>query len=349
MILFLHIPGFYASVEQSDHPELRGKRTLVGGDPRKRGLVTSASAEARAAGVREGMPMADALGLCPGAEVRPTRLRRYREVATAVRTLCWGRTDRVEPAGLEGVYLEVPDGSDPLALAAELCLRVRSEQGLPAVAGLGPTRFVAYAAARHCGEEAIRMVDPETARSFLADLPLSELWGLGPASAARLAEHGLQRIGDLQRRSPEELETIVGRQASTFHRLAMARDDDRIRVQPRSKSISQEETLREPTGDLATLRERLSDLAARVGAVLEREGRGARTVTLGVRFLDDQELTRGQTETQMLVSQPEILEAALALLGRAHAGGRLIRRLRLQVSNLSPRGPTGAPRQLSLF
>ena len=349
MILFLFIPSLYASVEQRDHPELRGRPVLVGGDPRKRGTVTSVSSEALTSGASEGMRMADALERCPSATVRPTRLPRYRDVAAALRALCWGQTDRVEPAGLDGVYLEVPPGGEALPLAAELCVRVRAEQGLPAVAGVGPTRFVAHTAARHCGEGGIRIVAPDEVRPFLAELPVTEIWGLGPASAARLGKEGIHRIGDLQERSQEELEVLVGRLAPTFRRLACGQDEERIRPRPRPKSVSQEETLAGPTADLGTLGDRISGLCSRIAGVLEREGRAARTVTLGLGFVDEQQVTRSQTEARAVSTSAEIREAALALLGRARPGARMVRRLRLQVTNLGPRESAGPPRQLSLF
>jgi DNA polymerase-4 len=349
MILFLFVPGFYASVEQSDHPELRGRPVLIGGDPRKRGTVNSVSVEAATTGVVEGMRMAEALELCPEAQVRPTRLRRYREVATAVRALARAQTDRVEPDGLGAVYLEIPQESVPLTLGAELCVRVRGELGLPAVAGVGPTRFVAYVAARHSGPGGIRVVNADEVHAFLAQLPLTEIWGLGPASASRLAEHGCHCVGDLQRRSNEELEQIVGRPAGAFLRLALGQDEEHIRARPRPKSVSQEETLAEPTADLTTLGDRLSELSRRIALVLERESRAARTVSLGLGFVDDRQVTRSQTDERPLSNPTELRDAAYALLGRTRPGPRLVRRIRLQVTNLCPREQPGQPRQLPLF
>ena len=349
MILFVFVPGFYASVEQADHPELRGRPVLVGGDPRKRGTVTSASQEARASGVVEGEPMSDALDRCPDAEARLTRLRRYREVATAVRAVVHSRSERIEPDGLTGVYLEVPMGIDAVSLAAELCVRVRGEVGIPAVAGGGPTRFVANMAAQHCGPGGIRIVEAEDVRRFLGELPLTAIWGLGPASAERLERNGIRSIGDLQTRPLEELEAAVGRMAGGFHRLALGRDEDRIRARPRPKSISQEETLASPTTDLGVLTERLIELAGRVAGVLEREGRAARTVSLGMAYVDDQQVTRSQTEERPVSTQAELRDVSYALLGRARPGSRAVRRLRLQVSNLCAREGARAPQQLRLL
>jgi DNA polymerase-4 len=349
MILFLFVPGFYASVEQADHPQLRGRPILVGGDPHKRGTVTSASVEAASKGVTEGMRMAEGLELCPEAQVRPTRLRRYREVASALRALAWSHTDRVEPDGLSAVYFEVPDEQPGLTVAAELCVRVRADLGLPVGAGIGPTRFVAYAAAQHCGPSGIRRVEREEAHAFLAGLPVTLIWGLGPATAERLAERGIRLIGELQALSLEELEGIVGRPAPSFQRLALGKDDDRIRARPRPKSISQEETLAEPTSDLGTLGERLGELSARIAQVLEREGRAARTVGVGLELIDEQQLTRSQTEGRPLATAAEIRDAVYALLGRARPGSHPVRRIRVQVTNLCPRGQAREPRQLSLF
>ena len=214
---------------------------------------------------------------------------------------------------------------------------------------MGPTRFVSHLAARHCGEGGIRLVEREEARAFLAELSVTEIWGLGPASAARLAEHGIERIGQLQERSLEELERIVGRIATTFRPLAFGEDEDRIRPRPRPKSVSQEQTLSEPTVDVGTLTDRISELAGRIAQVLQREGRAARTVTLGLEFVDTQQLTRTQTVERPLATHAEIRECAIALLGRARSESRLVRRLRLQVANLSRREPEGEPRQLDLF
>lgn len=349
MIIFLTVPGFYAAVEQADHPPLRGRPVIVGGDPRKRGSVTSASAEARLRGVTTGMRSDQALELCPDAALQPTRLRRYREVAGEIRALVRRMADRLEEDGLDSTYLEPPPRTEPVAFAAELCVRVQAETGIPAVAGLGPSRFIAYLAGQDPGPGGIHCVREEEALAFLAPFPTSSLWGLGPSTAEKLSAHGIHRVGDLQERSLAELEALVGRNAAPFQRLASGVEQSPLRPSPRAKSLSQEVTLAEPTGDLRLLGDRILELATRLEALLERERRVARTVSLSLRYVDDTGVTRSQTPREPIRAQGEIRDAALELLSRTHAGPRLVRRLRLQVANLSVGPRSEDPRQLRLF
>ena len=219
MIIFIHIPGFYAAIEQADSHELRGRPVVVGGDPSKRGSVTSASAEARSLGVEEGMDAREALALCPDAVFRRTRLKRYRTVAAEVRALVRDTTDRLEELGVDGTFLEGPSQVEPLPLAAELCVRIQAELGLSAVAGVGPSRFVAHLGARHPGPGGIRQVRSDEVLSFLGRFPLTEIWGLGPSTAKKLAASGFESIADLQTADPDKLEELAGRNAATFRAL----------------------------------------------------------------------------------------------------------------------------------
>jgi DNA polymerase-4 len=348
MILFVYVPDLYAAVEEADDPTLRARPLIVGGDPRKRGSVTSASAAAREQGVREGMRVGEALALCPEASVRPTRLRRYREVAAELRAILRTATERIEPQGLDGTYLELPATADDVSLAARICVQVRAELGIDAHAGIGPTRFVAEQAARRSGSSVHRVRETE-ALDFLSRLPATALWGLGPSTAQKLEQHGLHSIGDLQRLELAELEAIVGRNAQRF--LAHARAEDRapLRPQPLPKSFSQERTLDEPTRDLRVLGERIGELAFRLTHLLERERRLTRTLTLGLGFLDTEAVTRTQTFEEPIRTANELRDAALELLSRTQAGVRSVRRVRLQVSNLVRAGSTGDARQLRLF
>ena len=167
MIIFVHVPGFYAAVEQADHPADRGGPIIVGGDPHKGGTVTSSSPEAGEAGVHAGMELRAAQALCPEAELRPTRLRRYREVAAELRAILRTASDRIEPEGLDATYLELAALEDPVTLAARLCVQIQAEIGLRAVAGVGPTRFVAHLAGRNVGGQGIREVPPDQVLAFL--------------------------------------------------------------------------------------------------------------------------------------------------------------------------------------
>jgi DNA polymerase-4 len=349
MIIFLQVPGFYAAVEQADHPDLRGRPVIVGGDPRKRGTVTGVSAEARQFGVNEGSEVRASLERCPNAVYRATRLRRYREVSAELSAILRQTTDRVEPEGLASFYLECPERAEPLSLAAELCVRLQAELMMQAAAGIGPTRFVAHLAARHHAPRKIRQVLPGNVREFLAEFPVTEIWGLGPATAKRLTEHSVTRIADLQKLELSELEAMVGRNASAFLSLATGTDHEPLRPMRRPKSLSQEKTLPEPCRDLSTLGEVLAALAGQLETMLTREHRAARTVSLGIDYMDGDQSTRTQTVSEPLTRRVEIGEVAVQLLARTQAGVRHCRRLRLQVTNLCRADSEGAGRQLRLF
>ena len=349
MIVFLTIPSFYAAVEQVDSGGL-DRALIVGGDPRKGATVVSANAEARARGVREEMPVQEALELCPDALLRSTRLGRYREVAADLKVLLRDFSERIEAAGLDGAYFEPPLGQDALDVAAEVCVRIKAELGLLAVAGIGPTRFVAYLAAKHPTEEGLRQVTPDEVTEFVGALPVCELWGLGPATVEKLAQHGIALIRDLQKRELGELTAIVGRlQAIQFLELARGQDQARVRANPPAKSLSRERTLEEPSGDLRVLGSELGALAEALEAMLERERRAARTVSLGLTYADGERATRTETRDSPVLRQSEILELGLELLARTQIGLRSARKLSLKVSNLCRRDAVVDPRQLRLF
>ena len=349
VIVFLTIPSFYAAVEQVDSGEL-DRPLIVGGDPSKGATVMSANAEARARGVHEEMPVQEALELCPDALLRSTRVGRYREVAADLRVLLRDFSERIEAAGLDGAYFEPPPGLDALDVAAEVCVRIKAELGLLAVAGIGPTRFVAYLAAKHPTEAGLRQVTREDVNEFLGALPVSELWGLGPATAEKLAQHGITRILDLQKREPGELAAIVGRRnAIGFLELARGQDQSRVRANPPAKSLSRERTLEQPSGDLRALGEQLGELAEALEGMLERERRAARTVSLGLTYADGERATRTLTREAPVMRQSEILELGLELLSRTQVGLRSARKLSLKVSNLCRPDAAVDPRQLRLF
>ncbi len=349
MIIFIHIPGFYAAVEQADNHELRGRPVVVGGDPHKRGSVTGVSVEARKRGVVEGMEAREALERCPDGIFRRTRLKRYRAVAAETRALLRATTDRIEEFGVDGTFLEVPQQMEALPLAAELCVRVQAELALNSVAGIGPTRFIAYLGARHPGPGGIREISRDEALGFLGRFPLTEIWGLGPATAKKLAASGLETIGDLQQIPLEELAQLAGRNAATFRSLARGEDVAPLRPRPPARSLSRERTLSEATLDLRLLGDELLELSGQLEGMLTRERRAARTVTLGLSYVDGTQVTRTQTFDVAVDGQAEIGEAALQLLARTQAGARHVRRLRLQVSKLRAGGREGDAHQLRLF
>ena len=349
MIVFILVPGFYAAVEQADDPSLRGRPVIVGGDPAKRGRVTGLSREARARGVEEGMETRHALELCPDATLRRTRLKRYRELASELRELLRADSERLEELGLEGTFIELPPGADSLARTAALCVRLQAEFGVAAVAGIAPTRFAAVLAARHAGPGGIRRVEEADVEAFLAPFPVGEIWGLGPATVEKLAEHGVHSIAQLRALDPARLAQLSGTRATAFLEYARGADRGRLAAKPRTRTLSQEQTLHAPSIDLRALAEAIETLAVRLAGTLARERRGARTVTLVVSYLDGTRASRTETLDAPTSEARELSDAGLALLARTHAGARAIRRLRLAVGGLERTAPGSLGRQLRLF
>jgi DNA polymerase-4 len=290
-----------------------------------------------------------ALELCPDAVIRPTRLERYREVAAELRALLRAETDRIEELGLEGSFLELEASVDPVARAAELCVRVQAELGVAAVAGIGPTRFVAYLAARHAGPGGIRQVSESDVKSFLAPFPVTEIWGLGPATAEKLAARGVNTIATLAAVDLATLTGVVGRGAAAILEYAHGADREPLRPKPRARSLSQERTLDEPAVDLRSLGALLEVLAERLERALARERRAARSVTLSLGFVDGTNVTRSAALSEPATERSAFAEAAQALLARTHAGARAVRRVRLGLSGLVRAESPGDARQLRLF
>jgi DNA polymerase-4 len=228
-------------------------------------------------------------------------------------------------------------------------VRIQAELGLPAVAGIGRTRFASYLAAKHAGPGGILHVRDSDSLRFLSRFPVTELWGLGPATAARLARHGIELVGDLQVCQLDRLREIAGRDAARLLALARAEDADPLHPRPPARTLSQERTLSEPTLDAAALGEAVAELARRVEGALERERRVPRSVTLGADYAGGGATSRTMTADRILETPGAIAEVATRLLGRLLASDRPIRRLRLRVGRLARGNTRDDSRQLRLF
>jgi nucleotidyltransferase/DNA polymerase involved in DNA repair len=221
VLIYATVPGFYAEVERSRDPSLRGRPVIVGGDPRKRGLVQSASEDATAAGVAVGMPVLEALALCPHARVRKTDMRCYREATAQLRSCFRLATEKVEPAGLDAAYLDVAGGDDaPEAIASRLREAVAGELGLPLRLGIAPVRFLAKLAAEQSGDAGLLSVRPGEVRRFLDPLPVERLPGVGPRTRETLLALGAACVADLLKLGQGRLEEALGNHGRAIFALA---------------------------------------------------------------------------------------------------------------------------------
>ena len=334
-VLYAEVPHFYAELERAADPGLADRPVLVGGDPRKRGLVQSATADALAAGVEIGMPVLEALPLCGGV-ARRTNMRAYREASSRLRACFRSATERVEPAGLEAAYLDPADtalGSE--ALAGELQQRVRASLRLPLRVGIAPVKFVARLAAEEAGASGVRRVDVAEVREFLAPLPLRRLPGVGPNTVATLVGLGLETVGDLTGLAPARIEEALGNHGLAILAAARGQGESRVRAAPHPRSLSHEVTLEREEVDLGVLGGQLGGLAEHLEAALRREHLAARRVVLKLRYSDGETITRSRTLAHPVASARDLAPLATELLARTQAGARPTRLVGLGVARLA--------------
>src|SRR5438128_7956663 len=228
-ILHIDMDAFYASVEQRDRPALRGKPVAVGGQPDKRGVVAAASYEARAFGVRSAMSMAKAVRLCPSLMIVPPDFARYKAASTAVFSIFREVTPLVEPLSLDEAYLDVTENAwqEPLAtkVARRLKERIRTETGLTASAGVAPNKFLAKIASGWQKPDGLTVISPDRVEPFLQQLPVDALWGVGPVTAGKLRQHGIERLVDVRGADATVLREAVGSLADWLKQLAQGIDD----------------------------------------------------------------------------------------------------------------------------
>src|SRR5437763_15739549 len=213
-ILHIDMDAFYASVEQRDDPTLRGKPVVVGGQPDRRGVVAAASYEARAFGVHSAMSMARAVRLCPSLVIVPPDFARYKAASNAVFAIFREVTPLVEPLSLDEAYLDVTDNAwgEPLGMtvARRLKDRIRADTGLTASAGVAPNKCLAKIASGWKKPDGLTVIAPDRMESFLQQLPVDALWGVGPVTAKKLRAAGIEKLIDVRAADPDVLRTTVG-------------------------------------------------------------------------------------------------------------------------------------------
>ncbi len=338
-ILHVDMDAFYASVEVLDDPTLAGRPVLVGGSPRARGVVAAASYEARRFGVHSAMSMARALRLCPQAVVRPPRMARYAELSRSIRAILLEYTPLVEPLSIDEAFLDVTGSralhGEAVAIARRIQARIRDELGLGASIGVAPNKFLAKLASDLEKPRGFVVVPADSAREFIAPLPVSKLWGVGPATQRALEAMGLRTIGDVARTPLDVLERRFGSHARRLWDLAHGRDDRPVTPEREPRSMSAERTFAEDVADAAALREAVDALADSVARRLRRGGWRAGRVVLKARYADFTTVTRTQTLPEPACDTPTVRDAARELLERRlDRRGRALRLLGVGVGAL---------------
>jgi DNA polymerase-4 len=336
-ILHIDMDAFYASVEQRDRPELRGRPVAVGGRPESRGVVAAASYEARQYGVRSAIPMSRAIRLCPDLEVVRPDFSKYRAVSQQVFEIYRSVTPLVEPLSLDEAYLDVTENAwnEPFAMnvARRIKALIRERTSLTASAGVAPNKFLAKIASAWQKPDGLTVVAPERVEAFLQKLPVDALWGVGPVTAKRLRERGIERLTEVRTTDPAVLHDAVGSLAAWLLRLAAGLDDRPVEPNRPSKSSSSECTYAHDLTDLDRIREEIAGMARENAEWLQERGLTSRTVTIKVRYHDFTTVTR--SDTRPPTSDPDqIQERAVRLLDKTEAGRRPVRLLGAGVHNL---------------
>ncbi len=343
IVLHADMDAFYASVEQLDHPELRGRPVLVG--PRSgRGVVLTASYEARPFGVGSAMPMAHALRRCPDAIVVPPRFDRYTEISATVMALFRQFSPDVEALSLDEAFLEMTGAEhlfgSPMQMAEQLRGAVaEATGGLQASVGVAHVKYVAKVASGLAKPKGIQVVPPGRAVAWLAELPVARLWGAGPKTQARLNAAGYHRIGDIAVADPERLVAQFGSMGRHFHELANARDPRRVEGQRRARSMGSDRTLSQDVASRDDIQRHLRRSAERIARRLRRKATLAGGVRVRLKTSNFKLLSRQCTLAEPTDVADELYAAAVTLLDRFHHAGPF-RLVGMAAHTLQPRAAT---------
>jgi nucleotidyltransferase/DNA polymerase involved in DNA repair len=348
IVLHLDMDAFYASIEQRDHPEYRGKPVIVGAPPNQRGVVATCSYEARRFGVHSAMPSRTAGRLCTdGIYVHP-RMDAYAAESRQIMEILRDFTPLVEPVSIDEAFLDVTEvqrlqGSGP-EIARKIKERIRRERALTASIGVAPNKFLAKLGSDLQKPDGLTVIDDQNKLTILAPLPVGKIWGVGEVTRTLLEQNGIRTIGDVQKATLPFLRTLLGNQAESLQRLANGEDDRPLEMDLPAKSIGAEDTFLTDINDAAQIKEMLLSQAEEVARQLRRDAVAARTVTLKLRYEDFTTLTRQATLAGPTQDEVTLYERALELLLGEWNGERKIRLIGISASNL-----TTPALQLELF
>lgn len=330
--------AFFASVEQRDNPDLRGKPVIVGAGPHERGVVSAASYEARKFGVHSAMPSRTAYRLCPqGVFVHP-HMHKYSEASRQIMIILESFTPLVQPVSVDEAFLDVSGAVKQFADAVKMGRRIKDEirrqTELTASVGIAPNKFLAKLASDLNKPDGLTVITEEDKVKILEPLPVSKIWGVGKVTEKRLCELGIKTIGDLQRFPLDDLRRLMGNVAGHLHALAWGEDSREVATEEETKSISSEHTFDRDTADLNQIKKCLLEQCDEIGTRLRSEHLAARTVQLKLRYADFTTLTRSKTLPVPTQDEMTIYQVGERLLAAEQICGRSIRLIGIGGSNL---------------
>jgi DNA polymerase IV len=337
-IIHIDMDAFYASVEQRDHPKLRGKPVAVGGS-RERGVVAAASYEARAFGVHSAMPSITAKRKCPDLIFVKPRFDVYKAISLQIREIFAEYTPIIEPLSLDEAYLDVTENLKGISLATQIAeeirARVRAETELTASAGVSYNKFLAKLASDHRKPDGLFVITPKMGATFVETLPVRKFHGIGPATARKMAQLGIETGLDLKGQSLEYLQQHFGKAGSYYYWAARGIDERPVRADRIRKSIGAENTFPADLLTYGDARDALREISGKVWEYCEGSGIRGRTVTLKVKFSNFQIITRSRTGQMQIRTRGELEQLGDTLLEPLFPVARGIRLLGISLSSLA--------------
>ncbi|MDI6600627.1 MAG: DNA polymerase IV [Thermoanaerobacteraceae bacterium] len=341
-IIHVDMDAFFASVEQLDNPELKGKPVIVGGIS-GRGVVSTASYEARKYGVHSAMPMYQARALCPEGIFLPVRHGRYREVSSSIFEILHRYTDVIEPLSIDEAYLDVT-GKNAVEMAKSIKGEVFEKTSLTVSAGVSYNKFLAKLASDWNKPDGLMVITEDMVPEILKPLPVRKVYGIGEKSAEKLNSIGIYTVDDLLHLTREQLINLFGKFGSEIYDLIRGIDDRPVETSSETKSMGRETTLDRDTMDKAELKKYVTEFSRELADSLKRHGLYAKTVTVKYKTSDFKTYTRSRTVDDLISSEKDIAGLACKIIDAMELH-EPIRLIGVSVSNLTEEGP----RQLSIF
>lgn len=341
-IIHVDMDAFYASVEQRDNPELRGKPVAVGNEE-ARGVVAAASYEAREYGVRSAMPSVTAAARkCPDLIFVKPRFNVYRSVSQQIREIFAEYTSLIEPLSLDEAYLDVTENLKGMLIATEIALEIRAKikavTGLNASAGMSYNKFLAKMASDLNKPNGQAVITPKNGPAFVEGLAVKKFHGVGPATAEKMHRLGIETAADLKEKSLQFLVEHFGKSGPYFYGIARGIDDRQVRPDRARESVGAEDTFSQDIDDLALATSELKPLAEKVWGYCQAKGFSGKTVTVKIKYSDFTQATRSKTTALPFANCNDILEAAAGLLATFYPFKRSIRLLGVTLSSLTSAG-----------
>ena len=351
-IIHIDMDAFFASVEQRDRPELRGKPVIVGGSAEHRGVVSTCSYEARKFGVHSAMPTKTAMRLCPNGIFLPGDFRRYRRVSQQIHRIFHEITDLVEPVSIDEAYLDVTQNKLNEPSAVKVARYIQEEifrrTELTASAGVSYNKFLAKIASDYRKPAGLTLITPETAEELLRDLPIAKFHGIGQVTAKKLEAINIRTGADLKKLDLSVLLSMFGKVGHYYYQIVRGIDERPVETDCAPKSVGRETTFPEDCTNLRHIRIVLRTLARNVAHTLQRKGVQGYTVTLKLRYEDFSTITRSVTLERPVRSGERIGKEAVGLLEKTEAGKRPVRLAGVTVSNFTGKTTKNSSEQLHL-